>query len=248
MSCTLSSSTTLRSTPRSYQRPRSSVASRRGSSNDRQHLTARSSALLTLTHFGDHRLELYRINDEYADLYQGLNQDSRDLNEPPSNILGAPGSVLCLQCRQRLLRRALNRGVMPGVGLEPTRDLLPEVLESESGPDGRVVPESGSASGSLLPLGLSPSQSYTAVCRGYPEYGTFGTPLAHQLGPPTRCCKRLWAASPEAKRRNENSVDGSPPPSVAAGLRTRLPQVGDVLDAILELARTEAGMLRVGRR
>ena len=47
--------------------------------------------LLTLTHFGTHRLKLYRINDEYADLYEGLNQDSRDLNEPPSNIHGALG-------------------------------------------------------------------------------------------------------------------------------------------------------------
>ena len=47
--------------------------------------------LLTLTHFGSHRLRLYRINDEYADLYQGLSQDSRDLNEPPSNIHGALG-------------------------------------------------------------------------------------------------------------------------------------------------------------
>ncbi len=47
--------------------------------------------LLTLTHYGSHRLKLYRINDEYADLYQGLNQDSRDLNEPPSNIHGALG-------------------------------------------------------------------------------------------------------------------------------------------------------------
>lgn len=47
--------------------------------------------LLVLTHFGNHRLKLYRINDEYADLYEGLNQDSRDLNEPPSNIHGALG-------------------------------------------------------------------------------------------------------------------------------------------------------------
>lgn len=47
--------------------------------------------LLTLTHFGSHRLKLYRINDEYADLYESLNQDSRDLNEPPSNIHGALG-------------------------------------------------------------------------------------------------------------------------------------------------------------
>jgi len=47
--------------------------------------------LLTLTHYGRHRLKLYRVNDEYADLYEGLNQDSRDLNEPPSNIHGALG-------------------------------------------------------------------------------------------------------------------------------------------------------------
>ena len=50
-----------------------------------------SVGLLTLTHFGNHRLRLYRINDEYADLYEGLDQDSRDLNEPPSNIVGALG-------------------------------------------------------------------------------------------------------------------------------------------------------------
>ena len=47
--------------------------------------------LLTLTHYGRHRLKLYRVNDEYADLYEALNQDSRDLNEPPSNIHGALG-------------------------------------------------------------------------------------------------------------------------------------------------------------
>ncbi len=47
--------------------------------------------ILTLTHYGQHRLKLYRVNDEYADLYEGLEQDSRDLNEPPSNIHGALG-------------------------------------------------------------------------------------------------------------------------------------------------------------
>jgi hypothetical protein len=47
--------------------------------------------ILTLTHFGLHRLKLYRVNDEYADLYEGLEQDSRNLNEPPSNIHGALG-------------------------------------------------------------------------------------------------------------------------------------------------------------
>ena len=47
--------------------------------------------IITLTHYGQHRLKLYRVNDEYADLYEGLEQDSRDLNEPPSNIHGALG-------------------------------------------------------------------------------------------------------------------------------------------------------------
>lgn len=48
-------------------------------------------SLLTLTHFGRHHLKLYRVNREYADLYEGLKQDSRDLNDSPSNIQGALG-------------------------------------------------------------------------------------------------------------------------------------------------------------
>jgi hypothetical protein len=47
--------------------------------------------VLRLTHYGRHRLKLYRINQEYADLYTALLQDSRDLNEPPTNIRGALG-------------------------------------------------------------------------------------------------------------------------------------------------------------
>jgi hypothetical protein len=39
-----------------------------------------------VTHYGRHRLKLYRINQEYADLYESRNQDSRDLNEPLTNI------------------------------------------------------------------------------------------------------------------------------------------------------------------
>ena len=46
---------------------------------------------LTLTHFGPQRVLLYRVNEEYANLYEGLVQDSRDLNEPPSNVEGALG-------------------------------------------------------------------------------------------------------------------------------------------------------------
>jgi len=45
----------------------------------------------SLTHLGLHRVKLYRVNPACADLYRGLQQDSRDLNEPPSNIDGALG-------------------------------------------------------------------------------------------------------------------------------------------------------------
>ena len=59
-----------------------------------QRPTAADSTLLSarsLTYYGRHRIRLYRVNDEYAELYEGLNQDSRDLNEPPSNVRGALG-------------------------------------------------------------------------------------------------------------------------------------------------------------
>ncbi len=46
---------------------------------------------LSLTHLGEHEVRLYRVNQEYADLYEGRVQDSRDLNEPPSNIQGGLG-------------------------------------------------------------------------------------------------------------------------------------------------------------
>ncbi|MDP8206458.1 MAG: DUF4249 family protein [Candidatus Electryonea clarkiae] len=39
-----------------------------------------------VTHLGSHRLIVYRINQEYADMYEWRNQDSRDLNEPLTNI------------------------------------------------------------------------------------------------------------------------------------------------------------------
>jgi len=31
-------------------------------------------------------VSVYRVNQEYADLYEGRRQDSRDLNEPSTNI------------------------------------------------------------------------------------------------------------------------------------------------------------------
>ena len=47
--------------------------------------------ILDLEIYGRHRVILYRVNEEYANLYENREQDSRDLNEPPSNINGALG-------------------------------------------------------------------------------------------------------------------------------------------------------------
>jgi len=40
----------------------------------------------SLSYYGKHRVKVYRVNQEYADLYGSRQQDSRDLNEPLSNI------------------------------------------------------------------------------------------------------------------------------------------------------------------
>lgn len=45
----------------------------------------------TLESFGTYSTRVYHINDEYAALYENRNQDSRDLNEPPSNVQNALG-------------------------------------------------------------------------------------------------------------------------------------------------------------
>ena len=44
-----------------------------------------------LRDLGRHIARVYRVNEEYAQLYENRTQDSRDLNEPPSNILGGLG-------------------------------------------------------------------------------------------------------------------------------------------------------------
>ena len=41
---------------------------------------------LTLQYLGLHRAILYKVNQEYTDLYESRNQDSRNLNEPLTNI------------------------------------------------------------------------------------------------------------------------------------------------------------------
>lgn len=44
-----------------------------------------------LEEIGPHEVRVYRVNEEYADLYENRQQDSRDLNEPPTNIRGGLG-------------------------------------------------------------------------------------------------------------------------------------------------------------
>jgi len=39
-----------------------------------------------ITHYGEHLVRVYRVNQEYVDLYISRQQDSRDLNEPLTNI------------------------------------------------------------------------------------------------------------------------------------------------------------------
>ena len=47
--------------------------------------------MMELETLGLHVAKVYRVNEEYAQLYENRTQDSRDLNEPPSNIKGGVG-------------------------------------------------------------------------------------------------------------------------------------------------------------
>jgi len=44
-----------------------------------------------LPSYGPYMVKIYKVNQEYADLYDSETQDSRDLNDPPSNIINARG-------------------------------------------------------------------------------------------------------------------------------------------------------------
>ena len=46
---------------------------------------------MMLTHLGNYRVHIFRVNPEYVDLYESRNQDSRDLNEPLTNIVNGLG-------------------------------------------------------------------------------------------------------------------------------------------------------------
>lgn len=46
---------------------------------------------LSLTQYGHYQVNLFRVNEEYAQLYASRQQDSRDLNEPFTNITNGLG-------------------------------------------------------------------------------------------------------------------------------------------------------------
>lgn len=67
---------------------------RRGSFRMVKRPTRESSQQINMSeiqYWGKYVVKVYRVNQEYADLYENLNQDSRDLNEPPTNIKGGLG-------------------------------------------------------------------------------------------------------------------------------------------------------------
>ena len=49
-----------------------------------------------LNEYGTHRVILFRINQEYVDLYNSAEQDSRNLNEPLTNISNGLGIFTCI--------------------------------------------------------------------------------------------------------------------------------------------------------
>jgi hypothetical protein len=46
---------------------------------------------MDIRYWGKYVVKVYRVNQEYADLYDNLEQDSRDLNDPPTNIKNGLG-------------------------------------------------------------------------------------------------------------------------------------------------------------
>lgn len=49
-----------------------------------------------LRYYGNHKVTLFRVNQEYVDLYNSSTQDSRNLNEPLTNIVNGLGIFTCV--------------------------------------------------------------------------------------------------------------------------------------------------------
>ncbi len=51
-----------------------------------------------LQQYGQHSVRVFRVNEEYADLYETAEQDSRSLNEPATNINNGLGIFTAFNC------------------------------------------------------------------------------------------------------------------------------------------------------
>jgi len=54
--------------------------------------------MMTIQQYGKHRVRVFRVNREYADLYESMQQDSRNLNEPLTNIENGLGVFTAFSC------------------------------------------------------------------------------------------------------------------------------------------------------
>ena len=54
----------------------------------------------SLTEFGSYRVTMYSVNEEYARLYDTMNQDASELNEPYSNIENGLGILTAFSSRE----------------------------------------------------------------------------------------------------------------------------------------------------
>jgi len=61
-----------------------------------------------LVSFDRYSVKVYHINQEYTALYENRNQDSRDLNEPPSNVQNALGVFSAFNSQEAFFEVALE--------------------------------------------------------------------------------------------------------------------------------------------
>ena len=54
--------------------------------------------MLIIKQYGTHLIRVFRVNKEYADLYESMEQDSRNLNEPLTNITNGLGIFTAFSC------------------------------------------------------------------------------------------------------------------------------------------------------
>ena len=53
---------------------------------------------MLIRQFVTHRVKVFCVNKEYTDLYQSMEQDSRNLNEPLANIQNSLGIFTAFSC------------------------------------------------------------------------------------------------------------------------------------------------------